>query len=320
MRALSIVLSASPLSSPIQSMAEWQERHRAATRDATLPIEEAIVGGFSADRLGYAFASGYAAALHHLFPDLPRDRIASLCVTERAGAAPRAIEAQLSPHGERGWKLCGQKRWTTLAGDGGVLFVAAREGTDERGRNRIRIARVASTAPGVLLTRMPETPFVPEIPHAEVRFEDVVVSEDAILPGDGYSRYIKPFRTVEDIHVHAAALAYLLREARAIGAPRSLAERLFAAVAALHSLAGADPSAPEVHIALAGVLGISKALISDVELIWARSESPAHARWERDKLIFSVADGARGKRLERAWSHFEPSGTTAFAREEPSLS
>jgi acyl-CoA dehydrogenase len=320
MRALSIVLSASPQSPPIASMAAWQERHRAATRDATLPIEEAILGGFSADRLGYAFASGYAGALHHLFPDLPRDRIASLCITERAGTAPRAIETQLSPHGEHHRKLCGQKRWTTLAGDGGVLFVAACEGTDERGRNRIRIARVEATAPGVLLTRMPETPFVPEIPHAEVRFEDVVVSEDALLPGDGYARYIKPFRTVEDIHVHAAALAYLLREARAIGGLRSLEERLFATVAALHSLAGGDPGAPEVHIALAGVLGISKALISDVELIWARSESPAYARWVRDKLIFSVADGARSKRLERAWSHFEASSTTALAEEGRDLS
>jgi acyl-CoA dehydrogenase len=320
MRALSIVLSGSPLAAPIQSMAEWWERHRAATRDAGLPIDEAILGGFIADRLGYAFAAGYEAALHRLFPDLPRDRIASLCVTERAGAAPRAIEARLSPHEERHWKLDGQKRWATLSGDGGVLLVAASEGTDEGGRNRIRIARVESTAPGVLLSRMPETPFVPEIPHAEVKFEDVVVSEDALLPGDGYTRYIKPFRTVEDIHVHAAALAYLIRETRAIDAPRPLQERLSAAIVALYSLAGSDPSAPEVHIALAGVLGVSKALLSDIELIWERSESPAHARWNRDKLIFSVAEGARGKRLERAWGHFESIATAARAAEKSALS
>ena len=73
------------------------------------------------------------------------------------------------------------------------------------------------------------------------------------------------------------------------------------ALAALYGLAAADPSAPEVHIALSGVLRMTKALMGEIEVIWARSESPEHARWERDKLLFSVAEGVRGKRLERAW-------------------
>jgi acyl-CoA dehydrogenase len=228
-----------------------------------------------------------------------------LCVTERTGVTPAAIEARLEPHGERQRTLRGQKRWATLPGTGGLLFVAASEGIDEQGKKRIRVVRVDSTAPGVQLHSMPQTPFVPEIPHAEVRLEDVLVDEDALLPGDGYTRYIKPFRTIEDIHVQAASLAYLLRETRAIGSLRSLEERLIAGLVALHGLAGCDPSAPEVHIALGGVLHLSKAMMSDIELAWARSESPASARWERDKLLFGIAESARARRLEQAWRHFD---------------
>jgi hypothetical protein len=36
-----------------------------------------------------------------------------------------------------------------------------------------------------------------------------------LLPGDGYDRYLKPFRSIEDIHIQAATLAWVLREARA---------------------------------------------------------------------------------------------------------
>src|SRR5205814_202856 len=91
MRALASVLSSNPQVEPLSSMVEWWARHQAVTAGYTRPIEEAIVGGFAADRLGYAFAAGYEAALRALVPDLPRDTVASLCITERGGAHPAAI-------------------------------------------------------------------------------------------------------------------------------------------------------------------------------------------------------------------------------------
>jgi hypothetical protein len=304
-RALSTLLSACPEIAPIDSIEEWWERHRVVTAEASLPIEEAMLGGFAADRLGYAFVSGYEAALHALVPDLPRGQVASFCITERAGAHPAMIEAQLSPPRGSKRRLHGHKRWATLPGGSGMLLVAASEGKDEQGQNKIRIVRVASTAPGVVVEQMSEVPFVPEITRAEVLFEDVVVTEEALLPGDGYTRYIKPFRTIEDIHVHAAILAYLVRETRVIGFTRSLEERLSATLTAHYALASCDPSAPETHIALAGVLQVGAALMSEIEPAWARSESPAHARWERDRILFDVAQSARAKRRDKAWRHFE---------------
>jgi acyl-CoA dehydrogenase len=298
--ALTHLLSAPADVAPIDSMATWWARHQQAISGAASTLEQAILGGFAADRLGYAFASGYQAALRSLWPALPKDRIASLSVTERGGNHPRAIEARLTPSGD-GYRLSGNKRWTTVPDNQGVLLAAAWDGTEDEGRKRIRVVRVEASLPGVSIALMPEPPFVPEITHGEVRFDDVPLTAGALLPGDGYERYVKPFRTVEDLHVQAALFGYLLGEARRHALPRDLVERLAAVLAMLSGLAAGDASDPAMHVALGGALRIGAGVIADMDLLWAKTESPAHARWERDRLLLSVAETARGKRLARAW-------------------
>ena len=83
---------------------------------------------------------------------------------------------------------------------------------------------------------MPATKFVPEVPHAQLQFENLKVKEAEILPGDGYDQYVKPFRTVEDIHVQAAVLSYLMREGQRLSWPQHWLERLSALLAALGKL------------------------------------------------------------------------------------
>lgn len=68
------------------------------------PFEAAVVGGLTADRLGYAFAAGYASALRRLVPTLDQATSACLCVTEAGGAQHIA--------------LGGATRWRTLSGPG----------------------------------------------------------------------------------------------------------------------------------------------------------------------------------------------------------
>jgi hypothetical protein len=239
-----------------------------------------------------------------MVPDLPEDRLASLCVTERGGGHPRAIEARLTP-APGGYRLTGRKRWATLSGGDGVLLVTASEGADPQGRPRLRVARVDGAAAGVTLHPMPETPFTPEIGHGEVELCDVMVTEDALLPGDGFARYVRPFRTVEDVHVQAAIYAYVLREIRLHALGRPLAERFAALLTALRALAAEDPTAPDVHVSLAGVLTLAGPPLDELERAWARTESPAHARWERDRVLLSVAGSVRALRLGRAWDALE---------------
>jgi alkylation response protein AidB-like acyl-CoA dehydrogenase len=308
MRSLHAVLSLPPEVAPIESREAWWARHREVVREAESPIEQAILGGFAADRLGYAFASGYQAALRALAPDLPADRIASICITERGGGHPRAIETKLAPEGDGTYRISGHKRWATLGDSSGLLLVVASTGTDEAGRNRLRMARVDAARPGVRMRPMPEPPFTPEIAHDEIDLDGVPVTEDDLFPGDAFERYVRPFRTIEDLHVQAAVYAYAVREIRAHDLPRSLAERFAALLVAAGTLAAGDASAPAVHVALAGVLEVARGLVEELDRAWGKTESPAHARWERDRLLLSVAGKARELRLSKAWEQLAVRG------------
>jgi len=268
--------------------------------DASAPtVERALLAGARADRLGFAFAGGYAAALAALVPALG-DLTTCLCATEEGGNHPRAIRAQLSPRAER-WVLDGEKRWATLGGLAEQALVVASVG-EEAGRNRLRVARVSLSAPGVVVSPMPETPFVPEVPHASVSFRGVEVAE--LLPGDGYARYLKPFRSVEDLHVHAALLGYLIGVARRSGWPSAAVEELLALAGAAQDLAAADPLSPATHLALAGLLSLSSARVEACQSLWARVDPAEAARWQRDRPLLEVAGKARAARLAKARAHF----------------
>ncbi|TAK39315.1 MAG: acyl-CoA dehydrogenase family protein [Betaproteobacteria bacterium] len=287
-------------------VAAWWPRHRELAATWRNPMDRAIAGGFAADRVGWAFACGYQAALHALFPGAPEDRIAALCVTEADGNSPKAIRSTLRREGDL-WLLNGAKRWTTLGPDGGLFFVAARDAAASGERAVIRVARVTSDAPGVTVTPMPPTRFVPEVPHAQLQFENVPLTNDALLPGDGYDHYVKRFRTVEDQHVKAAVVAYLVREARRLAWPVAWIERAAALLHGLRAIAGEDASAPATHIALAGALALGTALIEATEPFWnAAGQDPAAPRWRRDRELFAVAGSARVRRTARAWERLRP--------------
>lgn len=302
------LFGASPALDPaaLASLRAFREAHRARAAALASPFERAVLGGSSADRLGYAFAAGYGAALQALLEangiaPAPTEALV-LCATEEGGAHPRAIRTALA-RGEAGGalRLTGKKRWATLATDTDALLVVASIGEDEAGRNRLKVARVPADAPGVRITPMPEPPFAPEIPHAELALEGAPVREDDVLPGDGYEKYLKPFRTIEDAHVHGAALGYLVGVGRRHGWPEATLERLAALITAAQALAAAPPDAPEVHLALAGLLGASEALIREAEPLWERVEAGERARWARDLPLLTIAGRAREARRAKAW-------------------
>ena len=293
---------------PCESVTDWWLRYHAIAREHPDPIHQAIVGGFVADRVGWAFASGYQAALRALFPDAPADRICALCVTEADGNSPKAIKSSLRKNGD-GWVLNGAKHWTTLGPDGALFFVAARDEAASVERASIRIARIDSKAPGLKIETMPPTKFVPEIPHARLQFDNLNVEESALLPGDGYAGYVKPFRTVEDIHVQAAVLSYLMREGQRLEWPGHWLERLSALLAALGKIADMPSSHAETHIALAGALAIGAGLIGETDEFWRKTATDQAAlRWARDRELLKVAGSAREQRTKRAWETLRQAG------------
>lgn len=265
-------------------------------------VERALWAGFHTDRLGFAFAGGYGAALRRLFEHaqvpLPNG-VVCLAASESGGAHPRAIATRLDKEGGA-LLLRGEKTFATLASAADEMLVVASRGQTPDGKNRLRVVRVPRRARGVTIQDRAPTPFAPEIPHAMVRFEDVVVDDAAVLPGDGYDVWVKPFRTIEDTHVMASTVGYLVGAARAYGWDRAILAELVSAGLLLVDLCARDPSAALTHVALAGVLGSTRRLVASLETEWSKASDEERTRWQRDLPLMLVAENARTKRLEKA--------------------
>lgn len=298
------VLASSPVPVPASELAAWWPQYATAVAALTLPIERAVAAGFAADRLGYAFAAGYGEALRQLLPALGATP-AALCATEAGGVHPRAMQTRLDTT-DGALRLSGDKTFVTLGTHAATLLVVASDGPDEQGRNRLALWRIPADRRGITLEPLPPTPFAPEIPHAALHLREVVVTADERLPGDAYERYLKPFRTVEDLHVHAAFLGWLLQVARRASWPRAIVQEILLLITAARALATMAPDDPTTHVALGGLLASSRRLRDELTPHWQLVAPAPRALWERDRPLLDVAGKARAQRLEVAWERLRP--------------
>jgi acyl-CoA dehydrogenase len=298
---LAALLRGSCARAPLESLDAWWARHVEVSCEHELPIDRAILGGFAADRVGYAFASGYREALVALLPSVAEaaSGVTILSATEAGGVKPSAIQTVIADRGGA-LSLSGEKKWATLATRADFILVAAVQGRDERDRPRLRMVRIPASREGVAIRPMPPPSFTPEIPHAEITLREVAITADEILPGDGWDDYLKPFRTVEDVHVHAALAGYTVGAARRAALPRELVEEAITLVVSTRAIAAEDPRALETHVGLAGVLDAAKRFVARLEDAWPAG-SEERARWDRDRPLLQVASSARGLRAEAAW-------------------
>jgi len=276
----------------------WQAYQRERAAGAS-PFAAAVVLASQVDRLGFAFAVGYPAALEHLVEGVHLP--CAFCVTEVNGNSPRAIETALLRKDDR-YVLHGLKTFVTFGSHAETLIIVARVGAKPDGRPDLVVVQIPSSREGIVLEDLPETPFVPEVPHSSVRLDGVEVRAEERLPGDGYLEYVKPFRTIEDIHVVGATLGYLVGLARRTqGSLDWIAERS-ADLVALDRLLDAAPLDPRVHIALHGVYQRLTRFTDSGELarILASAPDDERGRWERDRALLRVASKARAARFERA--------------------
>jgi hypothetical protein len=266
----------------------WWTAHTKRSSDLE-PIDAAIAGGVAADRLAWAFASGYAAALRALLPAIGPKR-ACVAATEDAGAHPRAIRTTLD-----GNRVRGKKQFVTLGAQAEILLVVAKSG-EKGGRPVLRVVRVDASSPGVTIVSSTAAPFVPEIEHAQIDID----TDGEVLEGDGYDAFLKPFRTIEDVHVHTALLAHVAAIGSRSGWARPLVARLCALIACGRSIATSSPRASEVHVALGGMIAETEALLPEID-------SLMDERWKRDRALLGVAGKARAERFARAFERLSGS-------------
>ena len=311
--ALAACMQAPPTTRTMDHVDDWWRLWQSLETMGADSVARSIAGGFAADRLGWAFASGYQAALRALLPNLPHGTSAALCVTEAEGNSPRHIRTTITPQVDGTLRLDGAKQWITLGAFSSVLLVVgAMPPAPGETRPALRLVCVPVPTNGLVVQPMCSTSFVPEVPHAKVLMQDVRLRAGALMPGDGYDAYVKPFRTIEDLYVTLSVLAYLLREARARDWPAGFSEELVATTYLLSQLAGEDVHAPSMHVGLAGALQAAHRLYTVAQPLWAScSDDPSARRWQRDVALFEIASSARRQRAKRAWERL---GETPAAR------
>ncbi|HMR75484.1 MAG TPA: acyl-CoA dehydrogenase family protein [Polyangiaceae bacterium] len=262
------------------------------------PETLAVLGGFSADRLGFGFVCGYVAALRRLTKS--HAGITALAATEAGGAHPRAIETTLSQQGDQ-VVLNGTKAFVTLGSLCAEVYVLAHVGQDAAGRKGLRLVRMPTSSSGAHMHALPATPFAPEIPHCRLTLTDVRLPTDSVLPGDGWADYVRPFRTIEDTFVMLAALGYMLGVVRRGAASEALLDAVVAALTSTLYVAGLPPSEARTHVLLGAALAQVQGVMRALGAAFPAGLPDEEARFHRDAPLLSVAEKARSARKRKAF-------------------
>lgn len=223
----------------------------------------------------------------------------AFAVTEEGGGHPRAVATLAERVGET-VRLTGKKSFVTLAEHAERVFVVAREGEREDGTPVLGVYEVELDADALGVELLPETPFAPEIRHAVVTLFGVTVPASARLPGDGYLDYVKPFRTIEDLHVFAALLGHRLALSRRLELGAEDLGRGLALAAALMGLEGSSPKSAATHLALERIFEDARAHVPLGAEALGRLPDAERERFVRDLPLLGVADRARRARAARA--------------------
>lgn len=127
---------------------------------------------------------------------------------------------------------------------------------------------------------------------------------DHILPGDGYTRYVKPFRTIEDMHVFGAVIGYLLPLSRDYQWPQESREALFVLATTALGISQWSADRPLTHLTLAGLISQFNQWLTASEAHWQLVPVEIGDAWRRDVRLLDIAEAARVKRRDNAWRHF----------------
>ena len=254
------------------------------------PFELAVLGGRLAATPGLAFLAGYQGALRLLWLSAPWS-LGALCVTENNSVRPADMQTRLSD-----LLLHGRKDFVTAGDAADWLLVAARE--EQQGQAvRLALGVVRNGDRGVRVEVLPSLPLMPDIGHARLHLDGAHCER---LAGDGWDDYVKPFRSIEDLHVLTAVGAWLYGVGRDANWPQALQLRLLGLLAGCAEVARQGPAQAATHLLLAGLFAQFAALEAELHAAFAAGPADWAALWQRDRGLLSMAASARGKRLANA--------------------
>jgi acyl-CoA dehydrogenase len=137
------------------------------------PFVAAAAAAVRADRLAWAFFSGYQGAIQTTFPAQARHGMVSAFCVNESGRKITDIETEVIDS-NGALTLRGKKGWTLNGPEELQLFVLARNGAGPtKGPGSLACVRVPLQRPGVALARRQHQGPVPELAHAEVTCDRV---------------------------------------------------------------------------------------------------------------------------------------------------
>ncbi|MHC6224207.1 acyl-CoA dehydrogenase middle domain-containing protein [Pseudomonas sp. X10] len=259
---------------------------------AVSPFELAVLGGRAMPTPGLAFLIGYQAALRVLWPSAPAS-LGALCATERRSVRPADMGVRLD-----GLRLTGSKDFVTAGLEAEWLLVAAR--SEEQGETpRLSLAVVYPGEPGVRVEALPALPLMPEVGHAHLHLEQAVCE---LLAGDGWDAYVKPFRSLEDLYVLAALVAWLYSVGQQCAWPQALQLRLLGLLGGCAEGSRQCADSVGCHLLLGGLFAQFQGLRGEIDQALAAGPEEWASLWQRDQGVLDLASTAREKRLAKAWT------------------
>lgn len=248
----------------------------------------AVALGLRCNNMSQAFSLAYRCALQSLLPQLATNKWAAMCVTETSGNHPKHIESQL---GDRG--VNGQKSFVTMATLAQQLLVIVKQG-EENDRPKLKAVLIDSDQAGVELVQFPPLGMLKEVPHGKVTFKNANAD---VLSGDGYSKYSKPFRTLEDTFAALVASSFILSMAKRFNLNYVVIQKALGVISQLVSL----PLLPNswLHLQVDESLKAFTNLIELFEAHFSFLPDAIKEEWLADKKIFSIAHSARENRLNK---------------------
>lgn len=260
--------------------------------------DKATYGGFMVEQFSFAFMAGYQAALSKMFPEIEPSVLRALCVSEEGGVHPKSIQTTLEDN-----QINGLKTYVTAGTDVEHLFVLCKTTEKANGRVLLKMVHLPAETEDARISNF-ELPFMKEVKHGKVAFNDTQIASSQILEGDGYDCYAKPFRTIEDIHLNLAYHAMLLRQALEFNWDKDLRDKLLLNIFGLKSLSRLSPVDQETILLVNAIEENFEQLLPLVEENIAKhSSSQFKADWEMNKRLTSMGKKVKSLRLAKARKH-----------------
>lgn len=273
------------------------------------PFARLVHIAMRADRRTTAAAAGHQAALFRLFPDQPPGHITAFCVSEEGGARPMAIESTLREGPNGILILTGEKKWGSMSPDADTLFIAASSGVetiDGRERNRIRMVGIPADRDGIRLTPRTYGDIETELRIADLSLRDVEVHADEVKPGDGFQRFVKPFRLIEDVFGCAGTQIGVFCLGRRNGWNAERLEDLLGLITQAWAISRGDMASPPAVLAMAAYFRRSNEVWTSLREEWTKATEDECARWSPEHGLLGIAQKARDIGRERAWAAVSP--------------